>query len=161
MNQSKEEQIEAFLLSANVLCDELLPIELSSLEISGYVYTSGEAVEELGLDDELIHHLVEDYVAQILKSVYIFADLLLALKIAKKDGNVLNYLPLRELAHKNLGVARNLRIKDAEKLLFELMKKDDLEYLEICIQALQACAIKLKPICAYNTVTTIKIKKKL
>jgi hypothetical protein len=161
MNQSKEEQIEAFLLSANQLCDELFPTELSNLGVCGYVYSSEEAVEELGLDDELVHHLVEDYVAQILKSVYIFADLLLALKIAKKEGKVLNYLPLRELSHKNLGVARNLRIKDAEKLLFELMKKDDLEYLELCVQALQACAIKLKPTCAYNTLTTIKIKKKL
>jgi hypothetical protein len=161
MNQSKEDQIEAFLVSANELCDTLLPKELSNLQIAGYIYASDEAVEELGLDDELVHHLVEDYVAQILKSVYIFADLLFALKIAKKEGKTLNFLPLRELAHKNLGVARNLRIKDAEKLLFELMKKDDLDYLEICIQALQACAIKLKPACAYNTVTTIKIKKKL
>jgi hypothetical protein len=161
MNISKEEQIKAFLLSADEVCEELLLKELKKLEIDGYVYSSDEAVEELGLDDELVHHLVEDYVAQILKSVYIFADLLLALKIARKENAVLNYLPLRELAHKNLGVARNLRIKDAEKLLFELMKKDDLEYLEICIQALQACAIKLKPICAYNTVTTIKIKKTL
>lgn len=161
MNISKEEQIKAFLLSADEVCKELLLTELKKLEIDGYVYSSDEAVEELGLDDELVHHLVEDYVAQILKSVYIFADLLLTLKIARKENKVLNYLPLRELAHKNLGVARNLRIKDAEKLLFELMKKDDLEYLEICIQALQACAIKLKPICAYNTVTTIKIKKTL
>jgi hypothetical protein len=161
MNISKEEQIKSFLLSADEVCEELLLTELKNLEINGYVYSSDEAVEELGLDDELVHHLVEDYVAQILKSVYIFADLLLALKVTKKEGNVLNFLPLRELAHKNLGVARNLRIRDAEKLLFELMKKDDLDYLEICVQALQACAIRLKPICAYNTVTTIKIKQKL
>lgn len=161
MNKSTEEQIEALLLSANELCEELLLTELKDLQIAGYTYVSSEAVEELGLDDALVHHLVEDYVAQILKSVYIFADLLLALKVARKEHAVLNYLPLRELAHKNLGVARNLRIKDAEKLLFELMKKDDLEYLEICIQALQACAIKLKPVCAYNTVTTIQIKKTL
>lgn len=161
MNKSTEEQIEALLHSANELCEELSRTELKDLQIDGYVYVSNEAVEELGLDDALVHHLVEDYVAQILKSVYIFADLLLALKIARKEQVVLNYLPLRELAHKNLGVARNLRIKDAEKLLFELMKKDDLEYLEICTQALQACAIKLKPACAYNTVTTIKIKKTL
>lgn len=161
MNKSKEEQVAAFLLSANELCKELSLTELKNLQIDGYVYVSNEAVEELGLDDELIHHLVEDYVAQILKSVYIFADLLLGLKVAKKENRILNYQPFRELAHKNLGVAKNLRIKDAEKLLFELMKKDDLEYLELAIQALQACAIKLKPICAYNTITTIKIKKTL
>jgi hypothetical protein len=161
MNKSKEEQIEDFLQSANELCEELLLNGLQDLQIYDYTYVSNEAVEELGLDNELIHHLVEDYVAQVLKSVYVFADLLLELKISKKENRALNYLPLRELAHKNLGVARNLRIKDAEKLLFELMKKDDLDYLETAIQALQACAIRLKPACAYNTITTINIKKTL
>jgi len=161
MNKSKEDLIKAFLVSANNLCKEVLLNDLKDLQIAGYIYSSKEAVEELGLDDDLVHHLVEDYVAQVMKSIYTFADYLLELKIAQKANRTLDYTALRELAHKNLGVARNLRIKDAEKLLFELMKKDDLEYLELCIQALQACTIKLKPVCAYNTVTMIKIKKTL
>ncbi|MDD2789514.1 MAG: hypothetical protein PHU40_02490 [Sulfurimonas sp.] len=161
MSKSREDLIKAFLISANNLCRELLLKELLHLKIAGYSYTSNEAVEELGLDNDLIHHLVEDYVAQVMKSVYTFADYLLELKIAQKANQTLDYVPLRELAHKNLGVARNLRIKDGEKLLYELMTKDDLDYLEVCIQALQACAIKLKPVCAYNTVTMIKIKKTL
>lgn len=161
MNISKQEQIKTFLLGANNLCDELLVNNFQELQITKYTYSSREAVEELGLDDDLIHHLVEDYVAQILKSIYIFTEQLLELHSAQEAKQSLDYIPLRELAHKNLGVARNLRIRDGEKLLYEMMIKDDLAYLELCIKALQACAIKLKPDCAYNTVTMIQIKKNI
>lgn len=123
-----------------------------------YVYNEDEAMEELGLDDELINQLVEDYVSQILKAIVVFEEHIFTLQSAKDAKKELDYTPLRELAHKNLGVARNLRIKDAEILLHHLMKKDDLEYLFICLETLRSCAIILKPECAYNTIKLIEVK---
>ena len=70
-------------------------------------------------------------------------------------------IEFHELAHKNLGVARNLRIKDAEKILYHMMKKDDLKYLEACLIALEASAILLKPECAFNTMKLIEAKNLL
>jgi len=151
---SKEEEIAKMLNAANAACHSMFENELSFLNISQYKYSTAEAVEELGLDEELVHQLLEDYVGQILKSVTLFRE-----DISDIEDRVdLDYTPLRELAHKNLGVARNLRIKDAEKLLYELMKKDDLEHLRYCLVALELCAIKLKPICAYDTLHLMKIK---
>jgi len=123
-----------------------------------YNYSDAEAMEELGLDDELIHQLVEDYVAQIIKSVSTFERLVYDLQNNKDSKKELDYTPLRELAHKNLGVARNLRIKDGEEVLYDLMKKDDLEYLYSCVEALQASAICLKPECAFNTIQLLEVK---
>jgi hypothetical protein len=58
---------------------------------------------------------------------------------------------LKNLAHKNLGVARNLRIEDAQVLLSELMyNHTDFEYLKNCIEALMACTFKLNPPYAYD-----------
>lgn len=125
---------------------------------TNYKYETSEAVEELGLDEELIHQLVEDYIAQIIKSVLYFEEMLYELQSKKDAKQELNYTPFRDLAHKNLGVARNLRIKDAEIILTELMKKDDLEYLFLCIEVLRACAILLNPICAFNTIKLIEVK---
>ncbi|MEJ2373430.1 MAG: hypothetical protein P8Y16_06520, partial [Sulfurimonas sp.] len=73
----------------------------------------------------------------------------------------LDYIPFRELAHKNLGVARNLRIQDAQVLLYELMKKDDLDYLVTCLEALKYCAIKLNPKRAYDTIRLMEVKSNL
>ena len=124
----------------------------------GYRYNDFEAVEELGLDEELIHQLIEDYVVQIIKSVTMFEEILYKLQERVDAKKELDYTELRELAHKNLGVARNLRIKDSEILLNDLMKKDDLEYLFLCIETLRACAIRLKPECAYDAIKLIEIK---
>ena len=123
-----------------------------------YQYSNNEAVEELGLDDELIHQLVEDYVIQIINSLEQFEELIFKLQSLKDAKIELDYTELRELAHKNLGVARNLRIKDAEVLLNDLMKKDDLEHLFICTEVLKACTVKLKPECAFNTLKLIEVK---
>lgn len=123
-----------------------------------YPYSTEEAVEELGLDEELIDHLVKDYVGQIIKSVLLFEEYLYKLQSDKDAALTLDYTNLRELAHKNLGVARNLRIKDSQKLLEDLLHKDDLEYLFKCIEVLRACAIKLKPLYAYHTIKLIEIK---
>jgi phosphopantetheine adenylyltransferase len=142
-------------------CEELLKTKLAHLNLSGYTYTPDEAVEELGLDEELVNQLVDDYVAQIIKSIAQFDEYMQTLQDSRGENLVLDYEPFRELAHKNLGVARNLRIKDAEKLLYELMKKDDLEYLMLCLRALRECAIKLRPKCAYDTLKLIEVKKAL
>ena len=131
------------------------------LEVHDYKYDVDEAVNELGLDSELIHQLVEDYVIQILKSKIQFVEHIDRLKIDRENETQLNYDFIRELAHKNLGVARNLRIEDAIIFLNEMMIKDDLEYLSKCAYALEACAIKLKPLCAYETMKLIKLKNSL
>lgn len=123
-----------------------------------YNYNDQEAMDELGLDDELIHQLVEDYVAQIIKYITTFERLVYDLQNAKDAKQELDYTQLRELAHKNLGVARNLRIKDGEIVLFDLMKKDDLEYLFFCVEALQASVVCLKPACAFNTLQLLEVK---
>jgi hypothetical protein len=124
----------------------------------GYQYSSQEAMEELGIDDELIEELVEDYVAQIIKDIIQLEEMLYAFQAKVDAKEELDYVEFRELAHKNLGVARNLRIKDAVVLLGELMKKDDLEYLFGCLKTLRACAIRLKPVYAYKTIKIIEVK---
>lgn len=148
--KTKNREIRDLVFKAKQVCDSFFDEE--------YLYSDEEAIEELGLDDELIHQLVEDYVIQILKTIPQFEEFIYDLQAKKDAKKELDYTALRELAHKNLGVARNLRIKDAEILLHDLMKKDDLEHLYICLEALHACAIKLKPECAYNTIKLIKVK---
>jgi len=131
------------------------------LEVHDYKYNADKAIEELGLEDDLINQLVEDYVIQILKSKIQFIEYINKLKIDRQNNIKLNYTPIRELAHKNLGVARNLRIEDAIKFLDELMVKDDLDYLTKCVIGLESCAIKLKPLCAYETMNFMKLKSSL
>ncbi len=123
-----------------------------------YKYSTNEAVCELGLDEDLVDQLLEDYVVQIIKAVTQFKEMLYTLQSERDAKQTLSYTELRELAHKNLGVVRNLRIEDAIVLLDDLMKKDDLEHLFICIETLRACAIILKPAYAYNTIKLIEVK---
>ena len=152
---------DALLADATQICDRLTAGILQELGIHHYCYDPKEAVEELGLDEELVNQLVADYVAQIIRSVVQFEEYLKTLYNSQNNHTEMDYTPFRELAHKNLGVARNLRIKDAEKLLYELMKKDNLEYLVVCLEALKVCAIKLNPQCAYDTIRLIHIKNSL
>ena len=123
-----------------------------------YHYSDAEAIEELGVDKDLVNQLVEDYVIQIMNTTIKFEDIIYKLQEAKDAKLELDYTELRDLAHKNLGVARNLRIKDAAIPLRDLMKKDDLEHMFKCVEALQACAIILKPECAYNAMKLIAVK---
>jgi len=148
--KNKNKEIRNLVLKAKQVCNSFFDEE--------YAYSDDEAIEELGLDDELIHQLVEDYVIQILNTISQFAEFIYDLQAKKDARQELDYTELRELAHKNLGVARNLRIKDAETLLHDLMKKDDLEHLFICLETLRACAIRLKPECAFNTIKLIEVK---
>jgi len=123
-----------------------------------YEYSPEEAIEELGVELDLIDHLIDDYVIQIIKSDVAFRESLLILKEAKLNNKTLNYTTFRNLAHKNLGVARNLRIKDSAQILEDLLKKDDLKYLEHSLEILKACAIKLNPVSAYDALYLIQIK---
>jgi hypothetical protein len=148
--KNKNKDIRKLVDNAKKVCSKFFK--------NNYRYSDAEAIKELGLDDEQIHQLIEDYVAQIIKSIATFERLIYELQNNKDAKKELDYTELRELAHKNLGVARNLRIKDAEEILFSLMKKDDLEYLFLCVEALQASAICLKPVCAFKTLQLLEVK---
>jgi len=156
-----QNEVELFKKSAIEACNKLVEDKLAHLDIQNYTYSTEEAIFELGLDEDLVNQLVDDYVAQIIKAIIQFDEYMEKLKDSQNKEVELDYTLFRELAHKNLGVARNLRIKDAEKLLYELMKKDDLEYLLTCLEALKVCAIKLRPKCAYDTIKLIKVKNSL
>jgi len=158
---SKEKKILEFLNKNTKACDNLFGSKFKHLGLENYKYTVDIAVDELGLDDELVNQLVEDYVIQIIKSEAIFLEYLELLKTQHTNNEAMDYINFRELAHKNLGVARNLRIEDAQKLIYELMTKDDLNYLHECLEVLIACAIKLKPRLAYETVKLIEVKNSL
>ena len=158
---SKVQAIKESLDKAKETCERLASTELRYLNIGDYKYNADEAIKELGITSELVHQLVEDYVIQILKTQFQFFACIQELKNKQKENKELDYTKLRDLVHKNLGVARNLRIKDAEKILQEMMTNNDLDYLTICIEALGARAIKLKPACAYNAIKLIELKSSL
>ena len=155
---SEPEEIEKYLKKATKRAKNALADELSNLNISTYKYSITYAVDELGLDEELIQSLVEDFVAQIIKAKPIFLMHISDLKKCQTNNQALDYTLLRNLAHKNLGVARNLRIEHIQKILNELMTKDNLEYLEICTKTLESCIIMLQPEVAYKTAKMIEIK---
>jgi hypothetical protein len=134
---------------------------LSELNIHDYHYVIDEAVTELDLDNEIVIQLLEDFIIQILKAKITFYKQIEGLKRAKLNNEPLDYTELRNLAHKNLGVARNLRIEDAQKILTILMEKDDLDYLRLCVKALEVSAVKLNPLCAYETLNLIEVKSSL
>ncbi|WP_373001338.1 hypothetical protein [Sulfurimonas sp.] len=157
IDEEKQISIDKTLNKSTIFLQD----NINNLQIQDYIYSPNEAIEELGLDAKLVDQLVEDYVSQILKSEALFLHHLEELQNTMKISRGLNYTPLRELAHKNLGVARNLRIKDGIKVLEELMKKNDLDYLALCVEALSACAVRLKPKCAHETITLINIKNSL
>jgi HPt (histidine-containing phosphotransfer) domain-containing protein len=163
---SKEQEIDSILTDISKICKSIHveTEEFSDLNLCNYKYETKEAMEELGLDQELVDQLLEDYVSQILNNITAFKSYIEELKKVNTGNREVkklresDYTQLRELAHKNLGVARNLRIRDAEKLLKFLHKSDNIEHLIIAVHLLEACAIKLKPNCAYNVLNLMKIK---
>lgn len=144
-NKLSQDEIEKSLEYVNDLCLKLAKKEFEYLDICDYTYTVDKAVDELGLDSELIHQLVKDYANQIFDHKAQFIEYLEELKQLKLLDEELNYKPFRELVHKNLGVAKNLRIFDAQILLTELMNSDDLDYLSLCLEVLEVCTSKLIP----------------
>ncbi len=163
LNKSIEkEDIQSIKGEASRIYTALIRNELSDLNLSEYIYTPAQAVEELGLDEALINELLADYVSQVIKSLVQFEVELDDLQKSKNNNEIkLDYTLFRELAHKNLGVARNLRIKNAEILLYEMMKREDLDYLMICLEALEVSTIKLNTEVAYNTLKLINLKDSL
>ncbi len=155
---SNSKNIQEMLNGALLQTERLYKKDLKYLKIDNYEYDPDEAIEELGLDLDLINQLLEDYTRQIIISQTIFLEHIKQLQENKKNNISLDYTPLRDFAHKNLGVARNLRIEDAEKILFRMMKDDDLEYLLKYLDALIASTIILKPECAYNALLVMKMK---
>jgi len=151
--KQKNKEIRVLVDNAKKLCCDFFQDQ--------YTYCDNEAIDELGLERELIDQLVEDYVIQIIKSLDLFREHIDTLHQKKKEGSILDYTPLRELAHKNLGVARNLRIKDSEDILTRLMKQENIEDFHHYVNLLEACVIKLKPFVANSSLELIQIKKKL
>ena len=161
MNEDINKEIRDSINEKLRNCSDFLKTNFDFLGINNYRYNIVHAIEDLGLDADLIEHLIEDYVAQIIKNKVVFLAYLDELKANQEESLELDYTSLRELAHKNLGVARNLRIEDGKKVLEELMREEDIEYLKKCVEALESCAIKLKPKCAYETLKLMSIKNML
>lgn len=155
---SPKEELVEFKSNANKILKNTSSGEFKSFDIYNYSYSVENASKELGLNSLLIEDLVEDFVSQIIKIKPIFLLYIDSLKKSKKNNQNLDYTLLRDLAHKNLGVARNLRIEDAQNILNELMKKDDLEYLKLCVKILEASVIRLKPEVAFKVSKEIEIK---
>ncbi len=140
---------EEYVQQAKKKCQRLKD-ELAEFGEGDHDYSMEVTKEELGLDDELINSLLEDYVVQIISTMPQFRKLAKELQKELKKGRQPDFQPLRDLAHKNLGVARNLRIKDAQKILSVIMKKEDAEAILECLEFLESCAIMLKPEVAYK-----------
>ncbi|WP_415251468.1 hypothetical protein [Sulfurimonas sp.] len=153
--------MQNMLIDAVNLNNNLFLNELKEINIHNYSYTPDEAIEELGLELEEINHLIDDYVIQIVTSNMAFLQYLHELQSSKDNHKIMNFTPLQELAHKNLGVARNLRIHDAQKLLYTIMKEEDLEHIFLCLEGLFACVTILRPQKAFDTLRLIKVKNSL
>ncbi len=146
---NRKDSFELYVQKAQKKCREFKNnVEHGSEE--DFEYSIELTKSELGLDDELIDSLLEDYVTQILLTLPEFYKILDSLRKSCKKGDEPDMQPLRDLAHKNLGVARNLRIKDAQKILATIMISNNLEKIAVYLEYLEACAISLKPSVAYK-----------
>ena len=110
-----------------------------------YIYSPLKASQELGLELELIQQLIQEYAAQIIQANVTFGEYLKEFKKLQANNQEINFTPFKNLAHKNLGVARNLRIKDCEDILQKMMTEEKLDYLGLLVDVLESCAIKLSP----------------
>lgn len=158
---SKEDNIASILNLSKSVCFKVFKNNPDT-SLQTYTYDYSMPAHELGLDVGLIVQLIDDYISQIFKSYTTFHEAVQNLKDA--DGSEKEEMKnnLKNLAHKNLGVARNLRIKDAQVLLNDLMNKhDDIDYLVECVQGLMACAYKLNPSYAYDVLKLNEVKKSL
>ncbi|WP_345978815.1 hypothetical protein [Sulfurimonas sp. HSL3-2] len=154
-----------FLDFSHTLYENIDNEDIKSLCDPDYIYEPEEAIEELGLPEELVDELLEDYVEQILRTYGQFQLHISSLWEQDLLEKTLDYEPLRDLAHKNLGVAKNLRIEDAKTLLSAIQEEDNLERLSQYLELLISCAIKLKPTKAcetmFDSIEDLKRFKKL
>jgi PAS domain S-box-containing protein len=148
---SIEVELKEYMHNAQNIYTKYTELGLHDLDISDYTYSVGKAAQELDLDDDLIEDLVTDFVSQIIANKPMFLSYINDLKNEKQNKQTCDYTQLRNLAHKNLGVARNLRIENAQKILTKIMTEDDLSYLILCLNTLEASVIKLKPKTAFKT----------
>ncbi len=153
--------VEKLFLYAQEKSSDLFSSTFSHLHLQNYRYTTSLAKEELGLDEELVLELIDDYVAQIIKAVRGFEKELSILEESQNRAMEMDFTPFRELVHKNLGVARNLRIEDAKTILSEMMHSEEIAYLRLCAQAVQLCAILLNPTWAHKTLKLIELKSSI
>lgn len=156
---SLEQSFEAFLDEVADLCKKVYENSFQYLELKEYNYDIEKVVHELELDIELIKGFVDEFMVEIFKSKNLFLKHINKVQEDKENEREPDFKPLRDLAHKNLGVAKNLRIKSVEKLLAELMNSDDIEYMKKCLEALNACAVNLNPQHAYKTLKLLKIQQ--
>jgi hypothetical protein len=140
---------EDFVKIAEEKCMDLQQSD-SAFAHLGLDYSMEVTKEELGLDDELINSLLEDFVAQIIRNLPIFRSLAKQYYEESLVENEIDPTPLYDLTHKNLGVARNLRIENAKAILEKMMKEKDFMKILYYIDYLESCVILLKPKIAYK-----------
>lgn len=151
MNISKlnhpSELEEKYLAYANNRCRNIQKSHnaISSMMECAYKFDPSEAMEELGLPLEVIDDLLDDYVEQIFRTNIEFVNMMASMWEKNFLDEEFSFEPFKDLVHKNLGVAKNLRIQDAAFVLSELQKQSDLEVISLYLDALVSCAIKLKP----------------
>jgi len=158
---SKEDNMASILNLSKSVCFKVFKNNPDT-SLQSYIYDYSKPALELGLDVGLIVQLINDYITQIFKSYTTFHEAIQSLKDADDSEKEEMRNNLKNLAHKNLGVARNLRVYDAQVLLTDIMNKhDNLEYLKQCVEALMACAFKLNPSYAYDVLRLKKVKDSL
>ncbi len=155
---SKERKIQLLLSEAIKISHRVFIYRFNNDKLKNYKYDPSIASRELGLDDELVGELINDYISQIFNTIHQFDNIISNIRELKSIDREAKKLELKNLAHKNLGVAKNLRIEDAKIFLNDLMNKDDIEHLEDCVKALEVCAFKLNPPHAFNLLQVMKLK---
>ena len=145
---------DEYVRYAKEKCKELQNI-VSKVDADDHIYSFETTKEALGLDDELINSLLEEYVAQIVTTMPRFWQIVEEIRNSNARGEKADLTPLRELAHKNLGVARNLHIKDAQKILQSIMSSESVDEVERCLEYLEACMILLKPEAAFKAYSSL------
>ena len=123
-----------------------------------YKYDINAVTSELGLDEDMICELLDDYVNQILVTNNEFVDILSYMWEKQFLGESFSLEPCLNLVHKNLGVAKNLRIEDAVLILSEIKKQSDVETISLYLDALVSCAIKLRPKQAVKSAVNLDIE---
>jgi len=146
----KEDSFKQYFADAKKRCQEI-QVLIKELQNEEHSYSIDIARNELGLDEELIKSLIDDFVKQIITAIPQFKLLLQKVKNEKNP----DFMELKNLAHKNLGVARNLRIKDAQTVLSLIMKETDIDKLKIYLEYLEACVVILRPKIAYEIKQTL------
>ncbi|WP_373070130.1 hypothetical protein [Sulfurimonas sp.] len=155
---SKDDNIASILKLAQSVCDQVIEHKQEDFSPT-YVFDYSKPAHELGLEEELIAQLIEDYIYQVFNSYENFHKILDNVSTSDEQDLDEHLIELKNLAHKNLGVARNLRIEDSQILLTELMNNHtDIEYLKKCVEALMGCSFKLNPGYAYDVLKLKKIK---